>query len=74
MPSMAGPTLDVDSTYGAILIGVLVAVFLFGIVTLQTHIYFSQFPDDRLVFRALVRILTLCRLDASPSSAHLALT
>ncbi|KAF9478865.1 hypothetical protein BDN70DRAFT_879458 [Pholiota conissans] len=44
----------ISNTYGALEIGSSVSVFLFGIVTLQSHIYFQRFPDDRFAFRALV--------------------
>ena len=47
-------TTTIDNSFGALLIGVVIAVFLFGIVTLQVHLYFSQFAEDRKVFKALV--------------------
>jgi hypothetical protein len=52
-------TITIANTFGALEIGSSVAVFMFGIVTLQAHVYFSRFPDDRLAFRALVRPLAL---------------
>jgi hypothetical protein len=42
------------NTFGALEIGSWFAVFLFGVVTLQAFIYFERYPDDRLVFKALV--------------------
>ena len=47
-----------DNTFGALQIGVLIAVYLFGIVTLQCNIYASRFPDDRKIFKCLVRSYT----------------
>ena len=44
-----------QNTFGALEIGVTASVFLFGFVTLQTHMYFQRFPEDRRVFKALVR-------------------
>ncbi|KAF8181272.1 hypothetical protein BJ912DRAFT_1125776 [Pholiota molesta] len=42
------------NTFGALEIGSWFAVFLFGVVTLQAFIYFERYPDDRLVFKALI--------------------
>ena len=47
----------VANTFGALEIGGAVSVFLFGVVTLQTHIYFQRFPEDRRYFKALVSTL-----------------
>ncbi len=47
----------VANTFGALEIGGAVSVFLFGVVTLQTHIYFQRFPEDRLYFKVLVSTL-----------------
>ena len=44
-----------DTTLGALLIGSIVSMFFFGIVTLQAHQYFTSFPDDRWCIKALVR-------------------
>lgn len=38
-------------------IGSIITVFLFGIVTLQTHMYFERFSKDRIYFKILVRVL-----------------
>ncbi|TEB11301.1 hypothetical protein FA13DRAFT_1806108 [Coprinellus micaceus] len=51
-----------DNTFGALQIGVLIAVYLFGIVTLQCNIYASQFPDDRKIFKCLVVVVWLLEL------------
>ncbi|KAM5541061.1 hypothetical protein V8D89_005372 [Ganoderma adspersum] len=36
-----------DSTYGALFIGVLVSAVLFGVTMLQAFMYFQQYPADR---------------------------
>ncbi|TEB19312.1 hypothetical protein FA13DRAFT_381324 [Coprinellus micaceus] len=51
-----------DNTFGALQIGVLIAVYLFGIVTLQCNIYASRFPDDRKIFKCLVVVVWLLEL------------
>lgn len=43
------------NTLGAMQIGTLVALFLFGIVSLQAHYYLETFGrDDRKLFRGMV--------------------
>jgi hypothetical protein len=42
------------NTFGAIEIGSIIAIFLFGIITLQAYVYFTNFDEDHLAFRALV--------------------
>jgi len=52
----AGP---IDNTFGAILIGVVVAAILYGITNLQTYWYYSQFPEDSQGTRTLVFVIWL---------------
>lgn len=53
---MGNEDITIANTFGGALeIGSSVSVFLFGVVTLQTHVYFSRFPKDRFHFKALVR-------------------
>jgi hypothetical protein len=40
---------------GASEIGVLFSYVLFGVMTTQTYIYYSRFPDDSRKLKALVR-------------------
>jgi len=40
---------------GALEIGSVVGVFLFGVLFLQTFNYYNMFPDDGWVYKALVR-------------------
>ncbi|KAJ3566340.1 hypothetical protein NP233_g7067 [Leucocoprinus birnbaumii] len=57
-----------DNTVGALFLGVLGAVFLFGITTLQTFWYYHLYPKDSLLHKCSVAVLwTLDTL-------HLALT
>jgi len=44
-------------TIGALLIGMGISTFLFGIVTLQVHIYMRRFAADRLILKVLVAIV-----------------
>ncbi|KAI0743093.1 hypothetical protein C8Q80DRAFT_954232, partial [Daedaleopsis nitida] len=59
---------DMDSTYGALFIGVLVSAVLFGVTMLQAFVYFSQYPSDH-AWRKLA-VCWLCFLDG----LHLALS
>ncbi|KAI0819008.1 hypothetical protein BC629DRAFT_1588321 [Irpex lacteus] len=47
----------VSQTYGAMLIGALLAVCLSGIVCTQCFLYFRVFPNDRLKIKALVLVV-----------------
>jgi hypothetical protein len=44
----------VQNTLGAVQLGTTLAVFLFGVVTLQYHHYLQLYEDDRRVFKLLV--------------------
>lgn len=46
---------DLNATIGAVEIGSMISVFLFGIVTLQAHLYYSSFQEDHWSFKTLVR-------------------
>jgi hypothetical protein len=45
---------NIQSTLGALEIGVFIALFLFGIVTAQASVYYQRFPQDRVHIKALV--------------------
>lgn len=47
--------MTVDNTLGSLQIGVITAVFLFGVVTLQFETYLHQFWEDGWVIRTMVR-------------------
>jgi hypothetical protein len=45
---------DLHPTIGTLEIGSFISVFLFGVVTVQTHMYYRRFPEDRRILKALV--------------------
>ncbi|KAF7349889.1 ANK-REP-REGION domain-containing protein [Mycena venus] len=53
------PSIDIGSTYGALLIGVYFAIFFQGILTVQAYIYYDSFPDDSRGMKVLVAIVWL---------------
>ncbi|KIM37556.1 hypothetical protein M413DRAFT_76900 [Hebeloma cylindrosporum] len=48
---------DLGTTIGALQIGSLFAIFLFGIVTLQAYSYYDAFPKDRWTYKTLVAVV-----------------
>ncbi|KAJ7111726.1 hypothetical protein C8R44DRAFT_985235 [Mycena epipterygia] len=46
-----------DSSYGALLIGVFVSIFFQGILSVQAYIYYESFPNDPLSLKSLVGIV-----------------
>ena len=46
--------ITIHNTYGALIVGIIIAIFLFGIITLQTVEYLTSFRDDRLGFKLMV--------------------
>ncbi|KJA20560.1 hypothetical protein HYPSUDRAFT_787010 [Hypholoma sublateritium FD-334 SS-4] len=59
---MGSEDITIANTFGALEIGSSVSAFLFGVVTLQTHVYFSRFPEDRFQFKALVSAVWVLEL------------
>ncbi|KAJ6524017.1 hypothetical protein B0H19DRAFT_1276709 [Mycena capillaripes] len=53
---------NVNTTIGALLIGVLISYMLFGITTIQMYIYYTRFPEDSCRLKALVAFVWLCEL------------
>ncbi|KAJ6449406.1 hypothetical protein C8R47DRAFT_1204814 [Mycena vitilis] len=49
---MASP--DLESTFGALLIGVFIAIFFQGVLSVQAYIYYEAFPDDTYKLKFLV--------------------
>ncbi|KAF9451465.1 hypothetical protein P691DRAFT_757294 [Macrolepiota fuliginosa MF-IS2] len=47
------------NTFGALEVGTLVAVFLFGIITLQAEFYFREFPEDNRWLKGTVLMVWL---------------
>jgi len=58
------------NTIGALEIGTLIATFLFGVVAFQTYQYFSNFPEDRLLFKGLVTAIIILELVHTGSAAY----
>ncbi|KAF7352162.1 hypothetical protein MVEN_01179400 [Mycena venus] len=52
--------MDLNTTLGALHIGVLVSYVLFGAATTQTHIYYSRFADDSNKLKTLVAFVWVC--------------
>ena len=47
---------DLRDTIGALQIGSLFAIFLFGIVTVQAYLYYNAFREDRWTYKTLVSV------------------
>ncbi|KAF7327195.1 ANK-REP-REGION domain-containing protein [Mycena kentingensis (nom. inval.)] len=52
--SQATAAVDMDKTFGALFVGVLLATFLQGLLTLQAYTYFVNFPTDRVWLKIMV--------------------
>jgi hypothetical protein len=61
---MPAPTIE-NNTFGTLEIGSSLAVFLFGILTLQTCLCFTRFGKDRVQIQALVYRKIVQWLDAT---------
>jgi hypothetical protein len=57
-------------TLGAFEVGVLISVFLFGIVTCQSYVYYRKFPLDAWILRLLVAIIWILELGHTLSITH----
>ncbi|KDR74771.1 hypothetical protein GALMADRAFT_141110 [Galerina marginata CBS 339.88] len=53
---------EVHSTLGALLIGLFVSSCLFGIGTVQTYIYYTQFRNDKMHMKIMVLSMWPCEL------------
>ncbi|KAF8656017.1 hypothetical protein AX16_002805 [Volvariella volvacea WC 439] len=53
---------SVSLTIGALELGVFVSTFLFGVATVQVHIYFKQFHKDGWLIKSLVGVVRFCDL------------
>ncbi|KAF8148435.1 hypothetical protein B0H34DRAFT_737033 [Crassisporium funariophilum] len=67
---MESPSFDAHGTLGALSVGVLISCFLFGIVTVQTYIYYSRFPDDQPKWKYLVAFVWILELAHCISICH----
>lgn len=52
------PGITLDSTLGALLVCVVVAVALFGVICLQTYYYFNHYLKDQLYIKILASPLS----------------
>ncbi|KAH9486076.1 hypothetical protein JR316_0000140 [Psilocybe cubensis] len=55
-PLGEGPSSALDSTFGAMLIGVFFAIFFQGVLSFQAWNYYENFPNDPLKFKLLVSV------------------
>jgi hypothetical protein len=46
--------ITVHNTYGALIVGICIAIFLFGMITMQTLDYLTNFREDRPAFKLMV--------------------
>lgn len=56
IPGNAEVSIDLGTTIGALEIGVLVALFLSGVVTVQVWFYFRRYRRDPRGLKVLVRM------------------
>ena len=54
MSSSTVPLVNLNSTLGALQIGVYISLVLFGVVSLQTYYYYAKFPEDRATLKIFV--------------------
>ncbi|KAJ7700752.1 hypothetical protein B0H17DRAFT_1046489, partial [Mycena rosella] len=64
MASTPGPgfNYDLNSTIGALQIGIVLSCVLFGVTTTQAYTYYGRFPDDSHGLKFLVAVVWLCEL------------
>ncbi|ETW79542.1 hypothetical protein HETIRDRAFT_428047 [Heterobasidion irregulare TC 32-1] len=70
MPPSDHALVDIQSTYGALFLGVVVSVSFLGIVTVQTWIYWLNYPDDHLRTKATVFIIWILEIIRSTFGIH----
>ncbi|KAG5726752.1 hypothetical protein E4T56_gene15195 [Termitomyces sp. T112] len=61
---------DFNPTIGAFEIGVMVSMFLFGLVTSQVFSYFKKFPNDPYLMKAFVGAVWILELAHTALTAH----
>ncbi|KAF7359601.1 hypothetical protein MVEN_00683900 [Mycena venus] len=62
MDSAAAVSFDANGTIGAYQIGVLISCVLLGVTTTQAYIYYSRFPQDLAILKALVAFVLVCEV------------
>ncbi|KAF7336206.1 hypothetical protein MVEN_02168400 [Mycena venus] len=70
MNSAAAVSFDANGTIGAYQIGVLISYMLLGVTTTQTYIYYSRFPEDPAILKALVAFVWVCEVTHAICVAH----
>ncbi|KAF7342420.1 hypothetical protein MVEN_01831000 [Mycena venus] len=70
MDSAAAVSFDANGTIGAYQIGVLISYVLLGVTTTQTYIYYSRFPEDPAILKALVAFVWVCEVAHAICIAH----
>ncbi|KAF8188119.1 hypothetical protein BJ912DRAFT_410398 [Pholiota molesta] len=65
------PAFSVEDTLGALSIGALVSLFLFGAITLQVYMYLIHFQNDNRNLKMLVGFVWTCELAHCIAVAHL---
>ncbi|KAH8108806.1 hypothetical protein DFH11DRAFT_1731650 [Phellopilus nigrolimitatus] len=68
--STALPQFNLKPSFGALYIGVLTAIGLLGITTLQTWLYYSRYPKDPRGLRLMVGFIWILELLHSAFGAH----
>ncbi|KAF7359728.1 hypothetical protein MVEN_00697400 [Mycena venus] len=70
MDSAAALSFDANGTIGVYQIGVLISYVLLGVTTTQTYIYYSRFPEDPVILKALVAFVWVCEVAHAICIAH----
>ncbi|KAF7328892.1 hypothetical protein MVEN_02518900 [Mycena venus] len=70
MDSAAAVSFDANGTIGAYQIGVLISCVLLGVMTTQTYIYYSRFPEDPPILKVLVAFVWVCEVAHAICIAH----
>ncbi|KAF8825079.1 hypothetical protein HHX47_DHR7000773, partial [Lentinula edodes] len=53
----ASPNATVSETFGAMYIGAMISMSLYGITTLQTYFFFLNYVQDHISIKALVAVV-----------------
>lgn len=64
-------TAELDFLLGPVQIGYTISLFLFGLITVQTYLYYQDFSDDPGILRILVAALWLINLAHELCCSHL---
>ncbi|KAF9553880.1 hypothetical protein CPC08DRAFT_822049 [Agrocybe pediades] len=72
MPSelTSSPALNLTTTFGALLIGVVFSAMLYGITVVQAFLYFQNYPSDTLLIKGSVVVLVISETLHSVFGVH----